>query len=102
MPFEIVLKQIKNTEQEILQELIQSLRRNNVIGILLKGSKELINTAVVKIEDDDRGQRWVILKQHDLHGSPLRRTRFPLSSIDRVIRFNIPFNDPRYRDKRKR
>ena len=103
MPFEAVSNQIKNNRDEILAELQHSLESNNAIGILLKDSKELITTAVAEIEEDAvTGNHLVILREQDLHGYPIYRNKHQLSNIERVIRFNIPFDDPQYVNVRRK
>jgi hypothetical protein len=96
MPFEVINRQIKNTKEEILAELQSSLEKNNAIGILIKDNHELITAAVTEIRTDPSGDFVIHLMDHDLHGYPLERTRLMLSNIDRVIHFNIPFDDPQY------
>jgi hypothetical protein len=102
MAFEVVSKQIKKTKPEILAVIKHSLEKNNAIGILIKSSNGLITTAIEDIEDDLSGDVIISLKQHDLHGYPLQRTRFMLSDIESVIHFNVPFDDPQYLKVRKR
>jgi hypothetical protein len=96
MPFEVVAKQIKNTRDEILAELHESIKKNNVIGILIKETKELITTAVIDIEEDPSGEVLIILMEQDLHGYPISKNPLLLSSIERVIHFNLSFDDPQY------
>jgi hypothetical protein len=96
MPFEVINKQIKNSQEEILAELQSSLEKNNAIGIFLKDSHELITTAVTEIKTDPSGDFLIRLMDHDLHGFPLERTRIMLTNIDRVIHFNLPFDDPQF------
>jgi hypothetical protein len=96
MPFEVISRQIKNTKDEILAELQSSLEKNYAIGIFISDTNELITTAVTEIKTDPSGDFAIHLMEHDLHGFPLDRTRIMLSNIDRVIHFNIPFDDPQY------
>jgi hypothetical protein len=103
MPFEVVNRQIKNTRAEILAELQHSFEKNNAIGILVKDTNELITTAVVDIESDsETGDYTIHLMDYDLHGYPIDRNRLLLSNIDRVIHFNVPFNDPLYEKERRK
>jgi hypothetical protein len=97
MPFEDVNRQIKISKEEILAELQYSLENNNVIGIFLKDTHELITTAVTEIEENTLLDDYVIvLMDQDLHGYPLHRNRLLLNNIDRVIHFSISFDDPQY------
>lgn len=97
MPFEVVNKQIKITKEEILAELQHSLQSNNVLGIFIKDTHELITTAVTEIEESEaQGDYIISLMDQDLHGYPVDRNRLLLSNIDRVIHFNISFDDPQY------
>ena len=97
MAFEVVNKQIKVNKEEILAELQYSLQTNHVIGIFLKDTHELVTTAVTFIEETPTdGDYTVSIMEQDLHGYPLDRNRFLLSNIDRVIHFNIAFDDPQY------
>lgn len=88
--------QIKNTREDILAELQSSLRKNNVIGITMKDTKELITTAIVNIENEPEGDPTVVLRDHDLHGYPLERNRISLNNIQSVIHFSIDYDDPQY------
>ena len=97
MPFDIANRQIKNTKDEILAELQYSLRNNNAIAILVRDTHELITTAVVGITADDAEGEFVInLMDEDLHGYPLDRPRLLLSNIERIIHFDVAFDDPQY------
>src|ERR1700750_339586 len=51
MPFEVANRQIKITQEEIMAELQHSLQHNNVIGISLKDTHELLTTAVTEIKE---------------------------------------------------
>src|SRR5687768_13693505 len=97
MPFDIANKQIKNTKDEILAELQHSLRNNNAIAILVRDTHELITTAVTGISADDSEGEFVIkLMDEDLHGYPLDRPLLLLSNIERIIHFDVAFDDPQY------
>jgi hypothetical protein len=96
MPFEVISRQIKNTKEEILEELQASLQRKNAVGIFIKDTNELIPAAVTEIKTDPSGEFLIQLMDHDLHGYPLSRTQLLLSNIDRVIHFNVSFDDPQY------
>jgi hypothetical protein len=97
MPFEVANTQIKTTQDEIMAELQHSLQHNNVIGISLKDTHELLTTAVTEIvESKDVGDFIISLMAEDLHGYPVERNRLLLSNIDRVIHFSISFDDPLY------
>lgn len=102
MSFEVAAKQIKKTREEILLELKNSLETNNAIGIFLKDTRELVTTAVLSIEENAGEDYLVILMDEDLHGYPLQRNRILLSNIDRVIHFNISFDDPLFIKVRKK
>jgi hypothetical protein len=103
MPFEVANKQIKITKEEILAELQHSLQHNNVIAIFIKDSHDLLTTAVTAINENSSDGDYVIsLMQQDLHGYPLERNQFLLSNIDRVIHFNIAFDDPQYVKERRK
>jgi hypothetical protein len=62
----------------------------------VKDTHELVTTAVTEIEDANDGEFIIKLMEQDLHGYPLERNQLLLSNIDRVIHFNIPFDDPLY------
>jgi hypothetical protein len=97
MPFDVANNQIKISRQDILDELKHSQLRNNVIGIFLKDTHELITTAVTEIEETQAADDYIIsLMEQDLHGYPLDRNRLLLSNIDRVIHFSIAYDDPQY------
>jgi hypothetical protein len=97
MPFEVLNKQIKINTSDILEELRHSLEHQNVIGILVKDTHEMITTAITGIEPwGDSSDYIVQLLDQDLHGYPIDRTELLLSNIDRVIHFNISFDDPQY------
>lgn len=103
MPFEIAQRQIKNTKADILEELRRSFAKKNAVGILIKDTNELITTAVIEIEGDVASDEVIIhLMDHDLHGYPLDRNILLLSNIERVIHFNILFDDPQYVMVRKK
>jgi hypothetical protein len=97
MPFEVANSQIKVTKEEILAELQYSLQHNNVLAIFVKDTHELLTTAVTQIEEKEaEGDIVIRLMEQDLHGYPVERNLLYLSNIDKVIHFNIPFNDPQY------
>lgn len=97
MPYEVVNKQIKKTQEEILAELHHSVEKNNVVGIFLKDTHELVTTAVSLIEKDSFTGTYIInLLDEDLHGYPIAKNRILLTNIERVIHFNISFDDPQY------
>jgi hypothetical protein len=97
MPLEVWNKQIKISKDDILAELRHSQEHHNVIGILVKDTHELITTAITGIEPwGDSNDYIVQLFDQDLHGYPVDRTELLLSNIDRIIHFNIPFDDPQY------
>lgn len=102
MPFEVITSQIKNNREEILAELQYSLQSSNVIGIILKDTHELVTTAVASLKEDATGDYIVQLMDQDLHGFHIDRNVILLSSIERIIHFNISYNDPQYvRERRK-
>jgi hypothetical protein len=103
MPFEVLNKQIKITRDDILAELNHSAQTKNAIGILLKDTHDLITTAVINIEENDAvGDYVIFLLDQDLHGYPVERTRLLLSNIEKVIHFNISFDDPQYVKERRK
>jgi hypothetical protein len=102
MPFEVINRQIKNNPEDILAELRYSLETNNVIGIILKESHDLVTTAVAGIKEDTTGDYIVQLMDEDLHGYPIERNLLLLSAIERIIHFNISFNDPQYVKERRK
>ena len=103
MPFEIAHRQIKNTKADILEELRRSFEKKNAVGILVKDTNELITTAITEIEGDISSEKVIVhLMDHDLHGYPLDRKTLLLSNIERVIHFNILFDDPQYVMVRKK
>jgi hypothetical protein len=97
MPFESISKQIKTTKEDILAELQHGLEHNTAVGIQLKDTRELMTAGVLDVELDALSGDFIIaLREQDLHGYPLERTRILLDNIDRVIHFNITFDDPQY------
>ncbi|MBT1704475.1 hypothetical protein [Chryseosolibacter indicus] len=102
MLFDAVKKQIKDTREEILGELNLSLQKRTAIGIFIKDSGDLITTAVVDIEESPTGDHVITLMKQDLHGYPVEQNPLHLSNIERVIRFNIPFDDPQYVIERRK
>lgn len=102
MAFDSVHKQIKTEKDAILSELQHSAETTTVVGIFLKESRELITTAVRSLEEQQSGDWMITLMEVDLHGYPIEDNRILLSNIDRVIPFNITFDDPMYtRERRK-
>jgi hypothetical protein len=94
---DVVKHQIKNTPVDILAELQRSVLKNNAVGIIVKDTKELITTAVVEIKTSEGAEdSTIILRDQDLHGYPLERKNLLLSNIDKVIHFNIAYDDPQY------
>jgi len=89
-------RQIKNTKDEILDELQHSLRNNNAIAILIRDTHELITTAVTGITDGSEGEFVITLTDEDLHGYPIYRNQLLLSNIERIIHFDVAFDDPQY------
>ena len=96
MAFDTAYSQIKKSKEEILQELKLSLEKNNAVGIFIRDTRELITTTVRNIEDQPDGDCKVMLHHQDLHGYPIERTALKLSNIEKVIHFNIDYNDPDY------
>ena len=94
------LREIRD-QSEILQELTHSLNNTNVLGIFLKNEEEMITTSVTAIDYNDTGVT-IHLKDQDLHGYPIERTKVPLFEIAGVIPFNTRFDDPVYVQIRKR
>jgi hypothetical protein len=95
MSFEVASLRKKKDQQEILDELTQSLHNTNVLGIHLKGEEEMITTAVVSIQESGNN-KLIQFKDYDLHGYPLARNPVFLSEIKSVIHFNTKFDDPVY------
>ncbi|HYC86722.1 MAG TPA: hypothetical protein VEB86_15925 [Chryseosolibacter sp.] len=102
MPFEVVNTQIKNRKEEMLAELQFSREKNNAIGILTKDTHELVTTAVTEIAENSEGDYVIVLRDQDLHGHPVERTRLLLSNIERIIHFNISYDDPQYVKERRK
>jgi hypothetical protein len=96
MPFDVVNTQIKKTKEDILAELQYSRERNNAVGIFTKDTHELVTTAVTEIAENPEGDYLIILREQDLHGYPLERPRLLLSNIERIIHFDIDYDDPQY------
>jgi hypothetical protein len=96
MTFLVACDQIKKSKEDILRELQQSLENNNVVGILLKDTRELVTTAVRGIEDSAEGDVTIILNDCDLHGYTIERTTVKLSNIEKLIHFSIDYDDPVY------
>lgn len=96
MSIEVTGLCVRRERQEILQELIHSIEKTNVLGISLKGQEDLITTAVVGLRDSATGDKIVTLRDYDLHGYPLSRSEVFLSEIKSVIPFKTLFNDPVY------
>ena len=86
----------------MLAELRYSVDTNNVIGIILKDTHELITTAVATVKEDTTGDHIVQLMDEDLHGYPIEKNLLLLSAIERIIHFNISFNDPQYVKERRK
>ena len=102
MAFDTAYDQIKNSKEEILRELKLSLQRNNAVGVFVKDTRELITTAIRNIEDEVDGDHKVILHHHDLHGYPIERTTLLLSNIEKVIHFDVDYDDPLYVKERRK
>lgn len=102
MLFDVLQKQVKNNREEILSELHLSLQKNTAIGIFIKNTRELITTAVIDIEETATGDYVISLMEQDLHGFPIVQNPLLLSNIERVIRFNIHFDDPQYVKERRK
>jgi hypothetical protein len=97
MPFDVASRQIKITKDEILAELQHSVKNNNAIGIFVKDTHELITTAVTGVSEYETTGEYIIkLMDQDLHGYPINRNQILLSNIDRVIHFDISYDDPQY------
>ena len=102
MAFDSVHKQIKTEKDAILSELRHSVEATTVVGIFLKESHELITTAVKSLREQQSGDWTITLMEVDLHGYPIDENQILLSNIERVIPFNITFDDPIYtRERRK-
>jgi hypothetical protein len=102
MPFEVTTSQIKNNKEDMLAELQHSLESNNVVGIIVRESHELITTAVAGLKEDTTGDYIVQLMDQDLHGFPIEPNMLLLSNIERIIHFSISFNDPQYVKERRK
>jgi hypothetical protein len=96
MVFDTAFNQIKKTKEEILLELQISLQKNNVVGVFTRDTRELITTAVKRIEEIEGGETMIVLEEIDLHGYPIDRNSLSLSNIEKVIHFSIGFDDPQY------
>ncbi|HYG00962.1 MAG TPA: hypothetical protein VD927_00895 [Chryseosolibacter sp.] len=102
MAFDSVHKQIKTDKNVILSELQHSLETTTVLGIFLKDTNELVTTAVKSLTEEPSGDWLVTLMCQDLHGYDIENPNILLSNIERVIPFNINFDDPMYtRERRK-
>jgi hypothetical protein len=102
MPFEVITSQIKSNKDDMLAELQQSLENNNVVGIILKETHELITTAVAGLKEDTTGDYLIQLMDQDLHGFPIESNMLLFSNIERIIHFNISFDDPQYVKERRK
>lgn len=102
MAFNTVHKQIKTTPEDILAELHKSLQTTTVVGIFLTDPPELITTAVKHISEHTDGSTQIELMPQDLHGYPVERNVIPMELIQRVISFNIPYDDPQYQKERRK
>jgi len=102
MSFDVVSNQIKNRKEDILAELRQSCEKNTAIGIFTKDTHELVTTGVTRIVETPEGDYLIMLREHDLHGYPVERPRLLLSNIERIIHFNIDYDDPQYVQVRKK
>lgn len=90
----LIEHQIKRNRGEILEALRRSLRNNTAIGITIRTSKDMFTTSVLDIENHIDGRVTIVFQPVDLHGYVLQRDSYPLDDIERVIHFNIPFDDP--------
>lgn len=102
MSFKELSNQIKKSREDILAELHSSREKNNVIGILTRDTNELLTTAVTGIEEREGGDHLILLRDRDLHGYPLLRKKINLSNIERIIHFNIDYDDPQYEKVRRK
>lgn len=91
----------KKDRKDILNELIQSLKNHNVLGVFLAGGEEMITTSVVNIEGDST-DKLIYFETTDLHGYHIDKNPVPLSAIATVIPFKTLFSDPVYQQIRQR
>jgi hypothetical protein len=91
----------KKAPDEILEELVHSVRETNVLGLFIEGEEEMVTTAVHHITET-ANETLVFFQPCDLHGYPLRRNPVNLLEIKSVIHFNTLFNDPVYVNIRAR
>lgn len=102
MAFESVRKQIKTTPEDIFVALQQSADDQTVLGIFIKEPASLITTAVKNLSENTGGDIIVELMESDLHGYAIENPVVSLHNIDRIIAFNIRFNDPQYERERRK
>lgn len=102
MPAEVSGLTAKKGKSEILEELIHSAQKTNVLGLFIEGEEEMITTSVVQISETENNIKLIYLQPCDLHGYPIDRNPVLLTDIKSVIQFKTLFNDPVYVRIRKR
>lgn len=96
MPAEVSGLIAKKGNNEILEELIHSVQKTNVLGLFIEGAEEMITTSVVQVTETEDGNKLIYFQSCDLHGYPLERNPVLLTDIKSVIHFKTLFNDPVY------
>jgi hypothetical protein len=96
MSFKVTAVKVEKNRMGVLTELIHSQHHTNVLGIILRGKKQLLTTAVRNIKDCGNNDKEVYFRETDLHGSPIYKNPVLLSEIEGVIHFNTLFDDPVY------
>jgi hypothetical protein len=85
----------KNNRAYIQRALNNSFLKGTAVGIMLKGSNELIVTAVVNLNMQVYPQ-WIETRPYTLYGSPIQQSVISLSEIESVIMLTVNYDDPLY------